>query len=78
MSKISNHHSNIKDQVGRSKTVVNTSDHKNQEKMFTYVNNGVIDPYKDIKVDNFYANRKDQFTFFLSHMHEGNINLILL
>ncbi|CDW79177.1 5 exonuclease apollo [Stylonychia lemnae] len=41
--------------------------------MFTYANNGVIDPYKDIKVDNFYANRKDQFTFFLSHMHEDHL-----
>ena len=30
-----------------------------------------MDPYNDFKVDNFYSNKKDQYTFFLTHMHEG-------
>lgn len=57
---------NYKKNYSRSKTETDKN-----KKMFTYANNGVLEPYKDIKVDNFYANRKDQFTFFLSHMHEG-------
>eukprot|EP00347_Sterkiella_histriomuscorum_P015145 403358146 len=59
----------------RSKTVETTTlrDDQNPLKMFTYVNNGVVEPYKDFKVDNFYSNRKEQFTFFLSHMHEDHL-----
>ena len=32
-----------------------------------------MDPYIDFKVDNFYANKKNVYTFFLTHMHEGII-----
>ena len=44
----------------RSKTVGEpVKDNKSDLRLFTYVNNGVIDPYKEFKVDNFYANRKE-------------------
>ena len=39
--------------------------------MFSYISNGVVEPYLDFKVDNFFAQRRDFHTFFLSHMHEG-------
>jgi hypothetical protein len=40
---------------------------------FRYVNQGVVEPFLDFKVDNFYGGggRKGKYTFFLSHMHEG-------
>lgn len=39
---------------------------------FRYVNQGLVEPFLDFKVDNFYGGgRKGKFTFFLSHMHEG-------
>ena len=49
-------------------------DQQDDLKLFTYANNGVLNPYKDFKVDNFYANRREQYTFFLSHCHEGMLN----
>jgi hypothetical protein len=41
---------------------------------------GILEPYSDFKVDNFYSFKKNQFTFFLTHMHEGTTihsNLLL-
>ncbi len=39
-------------QIKRSRT-----EDPNKKNMFTYINNGIIEPYKQFKVDNFYANR---------------------
>mmetsp|Transcript_30703 Transcript_30703/g.22781 ORF Transcript_30703/g.22781 Transcript_30703/m.22781 type:complete len:157 (+) Transcript_30703:59-529(+) len=33
----------------------------------------MLDLYPDFKVDNFFANRKDQYTFFLTHNHEDHL-----
>ena len=41
----------------RAKTA--DASHKPTQNMFTYVNNGVLQPYADIKVDQFYASRRD-------------------
>ena len=51
-----------------------------QQPKFNFVTGGTLDSYTDFKVDNFYCNRKDNFTFFLSHMHSGRprTNLLLL
>ena len=39
-----------------------------------YIKAGILSPaFPDFKVDNFYANRPGQFTFFLSHNHEGKL-----
>lgn len=40
--------------------------------MFNYVNNGILEPYHDFRVDYFYGSSRGKETFFLSHMHEGN------
>lgn len=38
----------------------------------TFIKQGVLAPlFPDIKVDNFYASRPGQFSFFLTHNHEG-------
>lgn len=44
---------------------------------FKYIDQGIVEPFVDFKVDNFYANggnrRRGYYCFFLSHMHEGKI-----
>jgi hypothetical protein len=37
-----------------------------------FIKGGILAPaFPDIKVDNFYASRPGQYTFFLTHNHEG-------
>ncbi len=44
--------------------------------MFNYVNNGILEPYLDFRVDYFYGSTRGKETFFLTHMHEGKIQTI--
>lgn len=52
-----------------------------EERPFTYIDNGVVEPFLDFKVDNFYPNgisgqgrtNRNYFCFFLSHMHEDHL-----
>ena len=42
---------------------------------FRYCDQGVVEPFLDFKVDNFYptgGRKHGYYTFFLSHCHEGN------
>ncbi len=45
---------------------------------FRYANNGLLEPFMDFKVDNFYRNKHStRTTYFLSHMHEGKYFMTL-
>ena len=53
----------------KSKTSMDTSP-------FTYIGSGIVEPFSDFKVDNFYCShgkRRGFFAFFLSHMHEDHL-----
>lgn len=58
----------------RSKSHQNNSFAKSK---FEYIRFGMLQPVApDFKVDNFYAHRQGEYTFFLSHNHEGKSFLI--
>ena len=48
-----------------------TANQDKRHNMFNYINNGILEPYLDFRVDYFYGSSRGQHTFFLTHMHEG-------